>query len=302
VIEQKFGFNTMTRRIFFADKAKGWLIGALLGGALLAVIFLLFQQWRELFWIYSWVLIAGVSLFFTMFYSEWIVPLFNKQTPLAPGELKDAINDFAKKVGFEISNIYVIDGSKRSTKANAYFTGFGKKKRVVLYDTLIKELTTEQIVAVLAHEIGHYKHNHTHIGFLLSLANTFILLYVFSLVVDSELLAKAMGGKFPTFELGLIAFTLLYSPIELILGIALNAISRKHEYQADRFAAANGLGEALIDGLKKISVSSLSNLTPSKAYVFVYYSHPTLLQRIDSIKKWQSNNIKNVIDTNINIQ
>ncbi|MEG1586301.1 MAG: M48 family metallopeptidase [Bacteroidales bacterium] len=286
VIEERFGFNKMTPKLFFSDTFKGWLISAVLGGGLLAGVYILFQIWREMFWLYAWILICAVSVFFSMFYSEWIVPLFNKQTPLAPGILRDTIQKFAVKADFEISNIYVIDGSKRSTKANAYFTGLGKKKRIVLYDTLIKELTTEEIVAVLAHEVGHYKYRHTYLSLGISILNSFVLLYVFSLLVDNEVLAEAMGGKFPTFELGLIAFTLLYSPVGLVTGIAMNAMSRHNEYQADRFAAQYGFAAALISGLEKISVKALSNLTPAPIYVFVYYSHPTLLQRIKHLQPY----------------
>lgn len=286
VIEEKFGFNKMTPKLFFSDTLKGWLISALLGGALIAGVYLLFQMWREMFWFYAWILICGVSAFFMMFYSEWIVPLFNKQTPLAPGVLRDAIQKFALRADFEIANIYVIDGSKRTTKANAYFSGFGHKKRVVLYDTLIRELSTEEVVAVLAHEIGHYKYRHTLFSLGLSVMNSFVLLYVFSLLVDNETLAEAMGGNFPTFELGLIAFTLLYSPVGLVTGIAMNTISRYNEFQADRFAAEYGMAAPLIAGLEKISVKALSNLTPAPLYVFVYYSHPTLLQRIKRLQPY----------------
>ncbi|MEG1615654.1 MAG: M48 family metallopeptidase [Bacteroidales bacterium] len=293
VIEERFGFNRMTRRLFFEDKFKSWLIASLLGGALLATVYILYQRWSEMFWLYSWVIICAIVVFLTMFYSEWIVPIFNKQTLLEPGPLQRAIKEFASKADFEISNIYVMDGSKRSSKANAYFSGLGKRKRVVLYDTLIKELTIEEIVAVLAHEIGHYKYRHTFLGLGISLLNSFILLYVFSLLVDNEVLAHAMGGKFPTFELGLIAFTLLYSPIELVTGILMNVLSRHNEFQADRYAASFGMAESLISALRKISVKALSNLTPSPVYVFVYYSHPTLLQRVKRLQAYQRNSAKN---------
>ncbi len=293
VIEERFGFNRMTRRLFFEDKFKSWLIASLLGGALLATVYILYQRWSEMFWLYSWVIICAIVVFLTMFYSEWIVPIFNKQTLLEPGPLQRAIKEFASKADFEISNIYVMDGSKRSSKANAYFSGLGKRKRVVLYDTLIKELTIKEIVAVLAHEIGHYKYRHTFLGLGISLLNSFILLYVFSLLVDNEVLAHAMGGKFPTFELGLIAFTLLYSPIELVTGILMNVLSRHNEFQADRYAASFGMAESLISALRKISVKALSNLTPSPVYVFVYYSHPTLLQRVKRLQAYQRNSAKN---------
>jgi Zn-dependent protease with chaperone function len=269
------------------------LLSALLGGALIVSVFLLYQRWNEMFWLYAWGLICVVTVFFSMFYSEWIVPLFNKQTPLAPGVLREAIEQFARKNDFAVSDIYVIDGSKRTTKANAYFTGLGRKKRVVLYDTLLKELTTEEIVAVLAHEIGHYKHRHVYISLLFSLLNSFVLLYVFSLLVDSEVLAHAMGGEAPTFELGLIAFTLLYSPVGLVIGILFNIFLRRNEYQADRYAAEQGLAQPLVSGLKKISVKALSNMTPDTWYVFVYYSHPTLLQRINRLQSFITTKVQN---------
>ena len=284
VIEQRFGFNTMTPRLFFADKLKGWLVASLLGGTLIAAAFLLHQRWGSDFWIYTWLIVAGVTVAMMAFYSSLIVPLFNRQEPLEEGPLRNAIERFAAEVVFEVKDIYVIDGSRRSTKANAYFTGLGRRKRIVLYDTLIRELSTQEVVAVLAHEVGHYRHRHTLLSLLLSLLNTFVLLYVFSLLVDNETLAHAMGGCFATFELGLIAFTLLYSPVELVVGILMNAISRRNEYQADRFAADHGLAAPLASALKKLSVSSLSNLTPAPAFVFCYYSHPTLLQRLRRLK------------------
>lgn len=289
VIEEKFGFNKMTPKLFFTDQVKGWLIACLLGGGLLTGVIISFQKWHDMFWLYAWGAICGISVFITFFYSELIVPLFNKQTPLQAGPLRTAITAFTRQANFEVSNIYVIDGSKRSTKANAYFTGFGKRKRIVLYDTLIKELNTEEIVAVLAHEIGHYRFRHNYLGLGITILNSFVLLYVFSLLVDNEILAHAMGGKFATFELGLIAFTLLYSPIELLTGILMNVISRTNEYQADRYAASLGLAQPLISGLKKISVKALVNLTPAPAFVFVYYSHPTLLQRIKKLQSYSSN-------------
>ena len=221
----------------------------------------------------------------TMFYSEWIVPMFNKQTPLEAGELRDAIEQFAQKAGFELTNIYVIDGSKRSTKANAYFSGLGAKKRIVLYDTLIKELTTQEIVAVLAHEIGHYKHKHTRSMIVVSLLSNLLMFALLGFFVASPQLSAAMGGEQPSFHLGVMAFGILYSPVSTMLGLIINALSRKNEYQADAYAASYGLGEDLIGALKKLSATSLSNLQPHPAFVFVHYSHPTLLQRILAIKE-----------------
>ncbi len=286
VIEQRFGFNRMTRRLFLTDFLKQIGLSCLIGGALIAAVYLLYQQWSELFWLYAWGLICIVLLFVTFFYSSLIVPLFNKQTPLESGPLRDAIEQFTQEAGFPLRDIYVMDGSKRSTKANAYFAGFGRTRRIVLYDTLIKELTTEEIVAVIAHEIGHYQHQHTLRRLISSVGNAFILLFVFSFLVESQLVALAMGGTFPTFELGLIAFTLLYSPVGMVTGIWVNYVSRCYEYQADLYAARCGYAAPLISALKKLSIHSLANMTPAPIYVFVYYSHPTLLQRANRLQQY----------------
>jgi STE24 endopeptidase len=209
----------------------------------------------------------------------------NKQTKLEEGELKTAIENFSNKVGFKLDNIYVIDGSKRSTKANAYFTGLGKKKRIVLYDTLINDLSTNEIVAVLAHEIGHYKKKHTLISLIASILQIGLMLYILSLFIGNPELSKALGVNKPSFHIGLIAFGILFSPISTIIGLVMNIVSRKNEYQADNFAKENYGGKYLISALKKLSKNSLSNLTPHPAYVFFHYSHPTLLQRIINLKK-----------------
>ncbi len=289
VIEEKFGFNKTTVKTFILDKLKGWLLGAVIGGGLIAVIILIWQKTQMLFWIYAWMVVSAFSIFMVLFYSNLIVPLFNKQTPLKEGELKDAIHRFATKVGFKLDNIFVIDGSKRSTKANAYFTGFGAKKRIVLYDTLINEMETDEIVAVLAHEIGHYKKKHVLQGLIISLFQTGILLFVFSLFVGSPVLSKALGVENPNFHIGLVAFGILYTPFSFVLGIFMNLLSRKNEYQADAFAAQHFNPGSLASALKKLSVKNLSNLTPHPLYVFFHYSHPTLLQRLEHLKKFQMN-------------
>jgi STE24 endopeptidase len=237
-----------------------------------------------MFWIYAWLLAITFTIFMAMFYSSLIVPLFNKQTPLEEGELRDAIKRFTDKVGFKLVNVFVIDGSKRSTKSNAYFTGLGPKKRIVLYDTLINDLSTEEIVAVLAHEIGHYKKRHIYLGLLIGIIQTGLTLFIFSLLISNSSLSAALGGDQPSFHLGLIAFGILYSPISLLTGIMLHQISRHNEYAADRYVKENGDAEALISALKKLSSKNLSNLTPHPAYVFFHYSHPTLLQRIKALK------------------
>lgn len=286
-IEEKYGFNKTTPKIFVLDKVKGWLVSVLIGGGLLALVIFIYQLTGNMFWIYAWAVVSAFSIFMAMFYSNLIVPLFNKQTPLEEGELRDAINDFAQKVGFKLDNIFVIDGSKRSTKANAYFTGLWTKKRIVLYDTLINDLDTEELVAVLAHEIGHNKKKHVVQGLLIGLLQTAIVLFVFGLLIDSPALSAALGVDEPNFHIGMVAFGVLYSPISFFTGIFMNMLSRKNEYQADRFAAENYKPEALASALKKLSVNNLSNLTPHKTYVFFHYSHPTLLQRLAFLKSFE---------------
>jgi len=220
-----------------------------------------------------------------MFYSTLIVPLFNKQSPLEAGDLKEAIHSFTTKVGFKLDTIFVIDGSKRSTKANAYFAGFGPKKRIVLYDTLINDLETDEIVGVLAHEIGHYQKKHTIYNLILSIITTGITLFILSLFIDSPLLAEALSVSIPSFHIGIIAFGILYSPISEVTGLLMNILSRKFEYQADDYAKNKYDGKALIAALKKLSKNSLSNLTPHPFYVFMHYSHPSLVQRVENLLK-----------------
>ncbi len=285
VIETKFGFNKVTPKLFIIDALKSLLLSIVINGALLTAIVLIYQQIPDYFWIVAWSVVTAFSLFMNFFYSELIVPLFNKQTPLEAGELRDAIEKFAQKADFQLKNIYVIDGSKRSTKANAYFAGFGKKKRIVLYDTLIKQLTTDEIVAVLAHEIGHYKHRHTLKNIALTLTINLLLFAILGFVLHSDALAQALGCPKASFHINMLVFSILYTPINLLFDLIDNVISRRHEYQADAFVKENGYGESLISALKKITAQAMSNLTPHPAYVFVHYSHPTLLQRINAIEK-----------------
>ena len=285
VIEEKFGFNKTTPRTFILDKLKGWVLGALIGGGLIALIVWIYQSTGEWFWLVAWGAVTVFTLFMTMFYSNLIVPLFNKQTPLEEGQLRDAISVFALKVGFKLKNIYVIDGSKRSTKANAYFTGLGPKKRIVLYDTLIKDHTTDELVAVLAHEIGHYKKKHTLLGTSLGIIQTGIVFYILSVFIGNPDLSLALGAKEGSFHLGIVAFGILYSPISMVLGILMNIVSRQNEFAADRFASTKFSGNSLKEALKKLSVKNLSNLRPHPAVVFVHYSHPPLLERLKAIDK-----------------
>ncbi len=284
VIEEKFGFNKTTLKTFVLDKLKGWLMTIILGGGILAVIVWFYETIGKNFWIYAWLAMALFTLFMNMFYSRLIVPLFNKQTPLENGELKDNIQRYASSVGFKLNNIYVIDGSKRSTKANAYFSGFGKEKRVTLFDTLINDLNTEEIVSVLAHEVGHYKKKHIIFNLVATILLTGFMLFILSHFANNPDLSLALGVSNPGFHVALVAFGILYSPISEITGMVMNYFSRKFEYQADNYAKSTYKATPLITSLKKLSGNNLSNLTPHPAYVFMHYSHPTLLQRINNLK------------------
>jgi len=283
IIEEKFGFNKTTIKTFFLDKIKGWLMMAVVGGGILALIIWFYGATGQNFWLFAWGLVAVFTLFMNMFYSKLIVPLFNKQTALEEGNLKDAITKYANSVGFTLNNIFVINGSKRSTKANAYFSGFGNQKRITLYDTLINDLTIDEIVAVLAHEVGHYKRKHIVFNLIASIVLTGLTLFLLSLFIHSPILSIALGVSVPSFHIGLIAFGILYSPISEVTGMFMNYMSRKFEYQADNYAKETFASEPLISSLKKLSKNSLSNLTPHPAYVFAHYSHPTLLQRYHNI-------------------
>lgn len=284
VIEEKFGFNQSTRKLFFTDQIKSLLISLVLGGVLLSAFIWFYQKTGASFWIYAWGVFALFSIFINMFYTDLIVPLFNKLTPLPDGELKDKLKDLAQKTNYHLSKIYVIDGSKRSSKANAYFSGIGPNKKVVLYDTLIKDLTPAEITAVLAHEIGHYKRKHIIYQLILSLLTTGLMLYLLSLVIHSDLLAQALGVPAAKFHINIIAFALLFTPLSFMIGLLTNHVSRRFEYQADAFAKKYHNYEDLISGLKKLSRNSLSNLTPHPWYVWAHYSHPTLLQRIKALQ------------------
>jgi STE24 endopeptidase len=285
VIEEKYGFNKMTKKTFWLDKLKGLSLGSILGGLLLSLIIWFYQMFPENFWIYALIIVALFSVVMNMFYAKLIVPLFNKQTPLEEGSLRDKIESYAKSVGFKLDNIFVIDGSKRSTKANAYFSGFGSQKRITLYDTLIKDLEEEEIVAVLAHEVGHYKHKHIIYNLGISIALTGLTLWLLSIFINSPLLSEALGVKEVSFHIGLVAFGLLYSPISTFTGFVMNILSRKFEYQADNYAKNTYKATHLIHALKRLTQKSLSNLTPHPLYVAVNYSHPSLLQRVNNLEK-----------------
>jgi len=284
VIEEKYGFNKTTVKTFITDKLKGYVLGALIGGALLSVLIYLINSIGPDFWMWFGILAATFILFVNMFYTSLILPLFNKLTPLAEGELKTSIEEFARKINFPLDNIFVMDGSKRSAKANAFFSGIGKKKKIVLYDTLINNHTTEELVAVLAHEVGHFKKKHIIWSYLISIIQIFFVLFVLSRMVFNENLSIALGGSQQAIHLNLIAFGILFSPISGITGLLMSMLSRKNEFEADAYAKETFDGKALSNALKKLSVDSLSNLYPHPAYVFFHYSHPPLLQRLEALK------------------
>lgn len=286
VIEEKYGFNKSTKKLFVFDIFKNILLAAILGGVILGVITWLYLLNPNIFWITALVLMLFFSLLMNALYSTIILPLFNRKTPLPEGDLKNKVIEFASSLGFSINNIYIIDGSKRSTKANAFFTGFGKKKRIFLYDTLTSNLSNDEIVAVLAHELGHYKKHHIWINLTSGVLQTALFLYIFSLVAQSIVFTKVMGGFGDTsvFYLSALCFALLIDPLQTILGLIINVFSRKMEYSADKYATNHGMGENLMNALKKISSLNYSNLTPHPLYVLINYSHPTLYSRLVAIK------------------
>ncbi|MDQ2657713.1 MAG: M48 family metallopeptidase [Bacteroidota bacterium] len=283
VIEEKYGFNKTTVRTFFLDKAKGYLLAALIGAPLLALLIYLVRAIGPNFWIWFAIIASAFILFMNMFYTTLILPLFNRLTPLPDGELKLAIQQFASRVNFPLDNIFVIDGSKRSSKANAFFSGIGRKKKIVLYDTLIEKHTTEELVAVLAHEVGHFKKKHIIVGLGLSVLQMFLTMFVLSLMVYNENLSLALGGSQQSIHLNLVAFSILFAPISGVTGLLMAMYSRRNEFEADAYARETFDGAALACALKKLSVDSLSNLYPHPLYVFFHYSHPPLLKRLEAI-------------------
>jgi len=283
VIEEKFGFNKTTLKTFISDKLKGYLLGAIVGGGLLSLLMYLVNTIGPGFWFWFGLIAALFILFVNMFYASLILPLFNKLTPLADGDLKTAIEAYAQKVNFPLDNIFVMDGSKRSAKANAFFSGIGKKKKIVLYDTLINNHTTEELVAVLAHEVGHFKKKHIIWSYLISIVQVFFILFVLSKMIFTPNLSLALGGTQQAIHLNLIAFGILFSPISGITGLLMSLLSRKNEFEADAYARETFDGTALANALKKLSVDTLSNLYPHPWYVFFHYSHPPLLERLKAL-------------------
>jgi STE24 endopeptidase len=286
VIEQRFGFNTTTVATFILDGCKAVLLAVVLGGPLLAAVLWFFESSGSLAWLFCWAAAVAFILVMQFLAPVVIMPLFNKFIPLAAGELKEAITRYAAAQQFAIQGIYTMDGSKRSTRANAFFTGFGRFRRIVFFDTLMDKLAASEIVAVLAHEMGHYKLKHIPVMMALSVLQMGLLLFILSLFLGNQGLFAAFGMEHLSVYAGLVFFGFLYAPISTLLAIGFNAFSRHNEYQADRFAAQTGIeGEALISGLKKLSVSNLSNLTPHPLHVFLNYSHPPILARIEALRR-----------------
>jgi len=284
VIEEKYGFNKTTVKTFITDKLKGYVLAVVIGGGLLTALLYLIQTIGPNFWIWFSAIAAVFVLLVNMFYTSLILPLFNKLTPLADGELKTAIEAFSKKVNFPLDHIFIIDGSKRSKKANAFFSGIGRKKKIVLYDTLINNHTTEELVAVLAHEVGHFKKKHIVWGYVLSVIQIVFTLYVLSLMISNGQVSLALGGSQLAVHLNLLAFGILFSPVSGITGLFMHIYSRKNEFEADAYAKETFDGTALSNALKKLSVDNLSDLYPHPAYVFFHYSHPPLLKRLEALK------------------
>ena len=285
VIEERFGFNRTNRRTFFWDRVRGLGLALVLGGALLAGILALFQYASSYAWLFCWAAAVVFSLVMQYVAPTWIMPLFNKFTPMESGELKDAILGYTRSVNFPIKNIFVMDGSKRSSKSNAFFTGFGRNKRIALFDTLIAQHAVPEMVAVLAHEVGHYKKKHVLQGTIIGIVHTGVIFFLLSLFLGSPGLYQAFYMSQQSVYAGLLFFGLLYTPLELVISIVMQMVSRKNEYEADRFAAETiNDPTSLIDALKRLAATNLSNLTPHPFYVFVNYSHPPLLQRVRAIQ------------------
>jgi len=289
VIEERFGFNRTTSRTFLLDRVKGLALAVLLGAPLLAVILALFEYTGYYAWLYCWGAVTIFSLVMQFVAPTWIMPLFNKFTPIESGELKEAILNYARSVSFPVKNVFVMDGSKRSSKSNAFFTGFGHNKRIALFDTLIEKHTVPELVAVLAHEIGHHKKKHILQGTIIGVLHTGLLFFLLSVFLGSPGLYEAFYMDQQSIYSGILFFGLLYTPIEMLLSIVIQAVSRKNEYGADHFATETiQEPQRLVDALKKLSAGNLSNLTPHPFYVFLNYSHPPLLQRIRAISQHEA--------------
>jgi STE24 endopeptidase len=285
VIEEKFGFNKMTLKTFVLDKIKSYLLVIVLGSLLFGGVLFFFEKAGTYAWLYAWALVSFFIVIAQPLYTLLIAPIFNKFTPLEDNELKESIEHYAQKVKFPLKEICVMDGSKRSAHSNAYFSGFGKK-RIALFDTLIEKHSINELIAVIAHEVGHYKKRHTIKGMFISIIHTGILFYLLSLFINNVSLFEAFNMEYISVYAGIIFFALLYSPIELLLSVLMNYLSRKYEYEADAFAAETAKTEnSMILALKNLYVSNLGNLTPHPLNVILNYSHPPVLERIKALRR-----------------
>ena len=285
VIEEKYGFNKTTVKTFVLDKIKGYLLTLIIGGVLLFGAIYIVSLLENGFWVWLWASLSVIMLLVNMFYADLIVPIFNKLTPLENGSLREKIESYTNKVGYSLKNIYIIDGSKRSSKANAFFSGLGPRKTIALYDTLVEKHTEEELVAVLAHEVGHYKKKHVFTSLFLTIFQLGLMCFLLETCLKVGEISQALGGKEMVFHLGLVAFGILYSPVGTILSILMNINSRKNEFEADHYAKTTYSGAALELALKKLSVDSLSNLYPHPFYTFIHYSHPPLLKRLSALNE-----------------
>ena len=287
VIEEKYGFNKTTKKLFVTDSIKQLLLSLLIGLPLLYLIAWIYQEIQSEFWLVGWLLVAVFSLFMFIFGTRIFLPMFNKLKPLPEGELRDEIEAYCQSQGFPLSKLYEMDASKRSTKLNAFFSGMGKVKIIGLFDTLIEKLTIKEVVAVLAHEVGHYKRKHVYTMFAFSNFQTLIMFSLMGWLLSNPNLSKALGSDIPSFHLSILAFFLLFTPLSTILGLINNSFSRYNEYQADQFSLDTypGAKEHMYSAMKKLSIESLSNLNPHPLYVKVHYSHPPILERLANLKK-----------------
>lgn len=283
-IEERYGFNKATKKTFILDKIKGLILTIIFGGGLIHLLNTLYYNNGNWFLLTAWISLVVIMLLTNMFYVKLIVPLFNKLTILEEGELKEKITAFGNSVGYEVTKISVIDASKRSTKLNAYFSGLGRMKQVVLYDTLIEKMSPDEIVAVLAHEIGHSKHKHIYSGMIQSAIMMSLYLGTLFFTLESPVLSTAFGFDDTYFGFAIIIFAIILSPISIISGLITSGISRKHEYQADKYAVDHGYKEPMINALKTLSKENFSNLTPHPLYVKMTYSHPPVADRIKAIE------------------
>lgn len=289
VIEEKFGFNKTTYATFFFDKIKGYFLMIIIGAPVLSVILYFFETFsKEYSWIYAWALITIFSLIMQPIFNILIAPMFNKFTPMPEGPLLDKIKNYLQKVNFPVKKLEVMDGSKRSSHSNAYFSGLGKNKRIALFDTLLEQMDDDEIVAVIAHEVGHYKLKHIHSGIILSAIQSGIMFYILSLFLMDEMLFEAFYMDNISVYASLLFFSTLYTPISMLVGFLFSYISRKNEFAADAFSAKTSkLPDSLITGLKKMSKENLSNLTPHWLNVMLNYSHPPVIDRIIALRKFK---------------